>query len=65
MYKLLERLIIQRIQPLFAAAPPVHQAGFCKHRSCTEQVMALTTHIEVGFQRHLNHMTLCGETDLC
>jgi hypothetical protein len=28
---------------------PVHQAGLRKHRSCTEQVMALTTHIENGF----------------
>jgi hypothetical protein len=53
MYKLLERLILQRIQPLIAGATPVHQAGFRKHRSCTEQVMALTTQIEAGFQRQL------------
>jgi hypothetical protein len=45
MYELLERLILQRIQPLIEAATPVHQAGFRKHRSCTEQVMAFTTHI--------------------
>jgi hypothetical protein len=49
MYNLLERLILQRIQPLIEAATQVHQAGFRKHRSCTEQVMALTTHIEAGF----------------
>jgi hypothetical protein len=54
MYKLLERLILQRIQPLIEAATLVHKAGFHKHRSCTEQVMALTTHIEAGFQRQLN-----------
>jgi hypothetical protein len=53
MYKLLEQLILQRIQPLIETATPVHQAGFRKHRSCTEQVMALTTHIEAGFQRQL------------
>jgi hypothetical protein len=53
MYKLLERLILQRIQPLVEAATPVHQDGFCKHRSCTEQVMTLTTLIEAGFQRQL------------
>jgi hypothetical protein len=29
----------------------VSQAGFCKNHSCTEQVLALTTHIEAGFQR--------------
>jgi hypothetical protein len=51
MYKLLERLILQRNQPLIEAATPVHQTGFRKHRSCTELGMALTTHIETGFQR--------------
>jgi hypothetical protein len=50
-YKLLERLILQRIQPLIEAATSVHQAGFSKHRSCTKQVMAHTTHIEAGLQR--------------
>jgi hypothetical protein len=44
MYKLLERLILQRIQPLIEAATPVHQAGFRKHRSCTEQVMGRLLH---------------------
>jgi hypothetical protein len=53
MYKLLERLIIQRIQPIIEAATRVHQVGFRKNRSCTEQVMPLTTHIEAGFQRQL------------
>jgi retron-type reverse transcriptase len=49
MYKLLERQILQCIQPLIEATTPVHQAGFRKHRCCSEQVMALTTHIEAGF----------------
>jgi hypothetical protein len=31
----------------------MNQAGFCQHRSCTEHVMALTTHIEAGFQLQL------------
>jgi hypothetical protein len=48
-YKLLECLILQRIQPLIENVTPINQAGFRKHRSCTEQVMALTTHIEAGF----------------
>jgi hypothetical protein len=52
-YKLLERLILQRIQPLIEDVTPINQAGFRKHRSCTEQVMALTTHIEAGFQHQL------------
>jgi hypothetical protein len=32
---------------------PINQAGFRQHRSCTEQVMALTTHIEASFQHQL------------
>jgi hypothetical protein len=47
-YKILERLILQRIKPLTDAAVPVSQAGFRKNRSCTELVMALTSHIEAG-----------------
>jgi hypothetical protein len=41
------------VQLLIEVATPVHQAGFRKHRSCTEQLLALTTHIEAGFQRQL------------
>jgi hypothetical protein len=32
---------------------PVYQVEFREHRSCTEQMKALTTHIEAGFQRQL------------
>jgi Reverse transcriptase (RNA-dependent DNA polymerase)/Endonuclease-reverse transcriptase len=52
-FKLLERIILQRIQPLIDEKIPTSQAGFRKHRSCTEQVLALTSHIEAGFQRKL------------
>jgi hypothetical protein len=48
MYKLLERMILQRIESLIES-----QVGHRKHRSCTEQVMALTTPIEASFQRQL------------
>jgi hypothetical protein len=57
-YKILERLILQRIQPLIDAAFPVSQASFQKNRSCTEQVMALTSHIEAGFERKLKTGTI-------
>jgi hypothetical protein len=53
MLKLLERIILQRIQSLIEAATPVLQAGFRKHRSFTKHLMALTTHIETGYQRQL------------
>jgi hypothetical protein len=52
-YKLLERLILQRIQPLIEYVTPINQASFRQHRSCTEQLMALTTHIKAGFQHQL------------
>jgi hypothetical protein len=32
-YKLLERLILQRIQPLIEDVTPINQAGFRQHRS--------------------------------
>jgi hypothetical protein len=38
---------------LIDAVVPVLQAGFRKNRSCTEQVLALTSPIEAGFQRKL------------
>jgi hypothetical protein len=53
-----ERLILQRIQPLIDAAVPVSQAGFRKNRSCTEQDMALTSHIEAGLERKLKTGTI-------
>lgn len=53
MYKLIERLILNRIQPEIEKCLPAEQAGFRMNRSCSEQVLALTTHIEVGFQKRL------------
>jgi len=52
-YKLLERLLYNRIQPLIEDHLPTEQGGFRKQRSCCDQVLALTTHIEVGFQNRL------------
>jgi hypothetical protein len=52
-FKIFERLILQRIQPLIDAVVLVSQAGFRKNRSCTEQVLVLTSHIEADFQRKL------------
>jgi hypothetical protein len=59
-YKLLERLILQRIQPLIEYVTPINQAGFRQHRSCTEQVMAPTTYIEAGLQYQLKRLDQCS-----
>ena len=53
LYKLLERLILTRITPYIDSAIPVQQAGFRSRRDTTEQVLALTSHIEAGFEKKL------------
>lgn len=52
-YKLLERLIYNRIGPIILDDIPIEQAGFRPKRSCTDQVLSLTTLIEAGFQKKL------------
>ena len=50
-YKLFERMILARLQPIIEASLPIEQAGFRKNRNCCDQTLALATHIENGFQR--------------
>ena len=52
-YKLLERLILNRIEPSIDMMLPKEQAAFRSGRSCDEQVLALTSFIERGFQHGL------------
>jgi hypothetical protein len=52
-YKLLERLILNKIMPSVENVLSVDQAGFRPGRSCCDQVLALTTYIENGFQSNL------------
>lgn len=52
-YKLLERMILNRLQPFIDDFIPKEQAAFRPQRSCDEQVLALTTYIERGFQEGL------------
>ena len=49
-YKLLEKLLLNRIHTKINEIVPIEQAGFRPNRSCCEQVLALTTYIEKGFQ---------------
>lgn len=49
-YKLLERLIFNRISDKIYQIVPVTQAGFRPGRNCCDQVLSLTTFIEIGFQ---------------
>ncbi|KAG5874880.1 hypothetical protein JTB14_022953 [Gonioctena quinquepunctata] len=52
-YKLLERLLHNRICPTVDVLIPVEQDGLRSGSSCTDQVFSLTTHIEAGFERGL------------
>jgi len=57
-FKLLERLILQRINPDLERIIKVEQAGFRQGRSTCDQVLALTTFIENGFQQNLKTGTI-------
>jgi hypothetical protein len=61
-YKLLERLVLQRISPTAETILSPDQAGFHKNRSTCDQVSALTTLIENGYQQNLK--TGAGFLDL-
>lgn len=52
-FKLFERLLYNRIICEIEKLVPPEQAGFMKNRSCSEQVLTLTNHIESGFQRKM------------
>lgn len=52
-YKILERIIFNRISSAVHSRIPKAQAGFIPNRSCCEQVLSLMTHIEAGFQHKL------------
>ena len=51
LYKLLEKVILTRVTPMINRVVPIEQAGFQQNRCTTEQVLALTSHIESGFER--------------
>ena len=51
-YKCLQRLLLQCANPTLEDFITVEQAGFCKGCSTCDQVLALTTFIENGFQQN-------------
>ena len=52
-YKLLERIVLSRITPIVDPEIPPEQAGFRANRSTVEQIVALTSLIESGFEKKL------------
>src|SRR6195952_5295670 len=52
-YKIMERMLHQRLSPLIESVPPKEQAGIRAGRNCCDQVLALSTHIEKDFQKRL------------
>lgn len=57
-YKLLERLILNRIAPTIEALIPIEQAGFRTGRDCSDQVLSLTTFVEAGFEKKLKSVAV-------
>lgn len=51
-YKLFERVILNRLQPILGPYIPQEQAGYRPGRDCCEQV-ALTSFIQSGFNKNL------------
>ena len=49
-YKILERLIFPRINPIIEPQLPLEQAGFRQGRSTVQQVLKLTSDIENSFE---------------
>jgi len=52
-YKILVRLIYNRIAETVNNTIPIEQAGFRPHRNCCDQVLSLTANIEDGFEKGL------------
>ena len=52
-YKHLERLLLMRLAPIFEIVIPPEQASFRKKRNTCDQVLALKSYIESGFQKKL------------
>jgi len=52
-YKCLERLLLQRANPILENFITVEQAGFREGRSTCDQVFVLTTFVENRFQQNL------------
>ncbi|KAL4154377.1 hypothetical protein QTP88_000254 [Uroleucon formosanum] len=52
-YKLLERLIYNRISKTIDEVLPQEEAGFRPQRNCCDQVIALTTHVGNGYDKKL------------
>ncbi|KAI5726259.1 hypothetical protein M8J77_025912 [Diaphorina citri] len=53
MYKILERILYNRISQNVHDVTPAEQAGFRPGRNTTDQVLSLTTYIEAGYQLKL------------
>ena len=61
-YKLYERLLLMRISPLVDEKLTRGQAGFRPGRSCADQRLNLTQHIEDGYE--INVLTGAAFVDL-
>jgi len=62
MSKLMERLILKRIELTFEKTIPLFQAGLRPNRSCCDQVLAIIFYLEKGY--NINTKTGAAYIDL-
>lgn len=53
LYKILERMLLNRLSPVIEPQLIPQQAGFRPNKNCTAQILNLTQNIEDGFERGL------------
>lgn len=49
MYKLIERKILKHLEPLIENVILAFQAGFRPNRGCCDQILAITSYLEKGY----------------
>lgn len=54
MYKLIERIILKHLEPLIENVITAFQAGFRPNRGCCDQVLAITSYLEKGYNDNVN-----------
>ena len=64
-YKILERLIYSRIEPLVDPLLPKEQAGFRRGKSTVDQVVLLTQNIEDSFEAKKEGQCRIYQSDSC
>lgn len=53
-YKLIDIIILKRIEPLVENVIPTFQASFWPNRACYDQVLVITSYMDKGYNNYVN-----------